>query len=67
MLTGEKVFKGETPPMVMMAHFKPLTLPRVWPEGVPPGVSNVLGNALANEPADRYATAGEMVEALARL
>jgi serine/threonine-protein kinase len=27
MLTGEKVFPGETPPAAMMAHFRPLTLP----------------------------------------
>jgi tRNA A-37 threonylcarbamoyl transferase component Bud32 len=65
MLTGEKVFKGETPPIVMMAHFKPLVLPKVWPEGVPAGVADVLSTALANKPADRYATAREMVEALA--
>ncbi|MFC1975036.1 protein kinase [Chloroflexota bacterium] len=67
MLTGEKVFKGETPPIVMMAHFKPLTLPQVWPKGVPAGVADVLSTALANKPADRYATAREMVETLASL
>jgi serine/threonine-protein kinase len=67
MLTGEKVFKGETPPAVMMAHFKPPILPKVWPESVPPGVTNVLKTALATRPADRYATAGEMVEALATI
>jgi serine/threonine-protein kinase len=67
MLTGEKVFKGETPPMVMMAHFKPLVLPQVWPKGMPSGVAGVLSTALANKPGDRYVTAGEMVEALASL
>jgi len=67
MLTGEKVFKGETPPIVMMAHFKPLVLPQVWPQDIPTGVADVLSTALANKPADRYATAGEMVEALANL
>jgi hypothetical protein len=65
MLTGEKVFKGETPPAVMMAHFKPPILPKVWPEGVPSGVTDVLKTTLATRPADRYTTAGEMVEALA--
>jgi serine/threonine protein kinase len=67
MLTGTKIFKGETPPAVMMAHFKPLELPEKWPEGVPPGVAEVLRTALAQEPADRYTTAGNMVEALTAL
>ena len=38
MLIGEKVFPGETPPAVMMAHFRALTLPKSWPEGVPSGL-----------------------------
>jgi tRNA A-37 threonylcarbamoyl transferase component Bud32 len=67
MLTGEKVFKGETPPQVMMAHFSPLALPKVWPEGVPSGVADVLGTALANKPTARYPTAGEMAKGLAKL
>jgi tRNA A-37 threonylcarbamoyl transferase component Bud32/cytoskeletal protein CcmA (bactofilin family) len=67
LLTGEKVFKGETPPQVMMAHFSPLELPKVWPEGVPSGVADVLETALASQPADRYATAGEMAKQLATL
>jgi serine/threonine-protein kinase len=67
LLTGEKVFPGETPPSVMMAHFSPLALPKAWPEGVPIGVANVLKTALAKEPDDRYQAAGIMVEALNRL
>ncbi len=67
MLTGEKLFPGETPPAAMMAHFRPLTLPNTWPAGVPSGVSNVLATALAKKPGDRYATAGEMVGVLTRL
>jgi LuxR family maltose regulon positive regulatory protein len=67
MLIGEKVFKGETPPAVMMAHFRPLVLPNSWPEGVPSDVAGVLTTALAKEPAGRYATAGEMAEALTAL
>jgi hypothetical protein len=67
MLTGEKVFKGETPPAVMMAHFKPLELPNLWPAGVPPGVAQVLRKALANDPADRHATATEIAEELVKL
>jgi len=67
MLTGEKVFKGETPPAVMMAHFKPLALPQVWPAGVPAGVGGVLTTALANRPANRYPTAEKMAAALQAL
>ncbi len=64
MLTGQKLFPGNTPPAVMMAHFKALSLPQGWPEGVPPGVAAVLATALAQRPADRYASASEMVQAL---
>ena len=67
MLTGDKVFQGETPPTVMMSHFSPLALPAAWPEGVPAGVTDVLETALAKQPADRYEAAGEMAGALAGL
>ena len=60
MLTGEKVFKGDTPPAVMMAHFRPVELPRVWPDDVPANVARVLNTALAQRPAERYATVTEM-------
>ncbi len=67
MLTGVKLFKGETPPAVMMAHFKPLELPKSWPDDVPPAVANVLHKALATEPADRHASGREFVEAMRNL
>jgi len=67
MITGEKVFKGETPPAVMMDHFKPLVLPQRWPEGVPEGLSEVLKTALATQPAKRYANAAKLVNDLAAL
>jgi len=67
MITGEKVFKGETPPAVMMAHFKPLELPQRWPEGVPVGLSEVLKTALATQPAQRYANAAALVDDLVAL
>jgi serine/threonine protein kinase len=66
MLTGEKYFQGETPPAVMMAHFNPLTLPANWPAGVPSGVGEVLKRVLAKQPDERYASAGELAEALAQ-
>ena len=67
MITGEKVFKGETPPAVMLAHFKPLDLPAKWPAGVPAEVSTVLKTALANQPARRYRSAGKLAAALVAL
>ena len=66
-LTGEKLFKGESAPAVMTAHFNPLALPNRWPEGVPPSVIEVFQKALAKTPSDRYTTAGEMTAALTRL
>ena len=67
MLTGEKFFQGEAPPTVMRAHFSPLPLPKSWPAGVPVGVSEILRTALAKQPADRYTTARELVQALIHL
>jgi WD40 repeat protein/tRNA A-37 threonylcarbamoyl transferase component Bud32 len=67
MLTGEKLFRGDSPPAVMLAHFNRLTLPEPWPEGVPSGVADVLTTALAKQPDERYRTAGEMVQALTNL
>jgi len=67
MLVGQKLFPGETPPAVMMAHFKALTLPDAWPQGVPAGTAGVLKTALAQNPAHRYASAAELSQALAAL
>lgn len=66
-ITGEKIFKGDTPPAVMMAHFKPLRLPAQWPADVPPDVDQVLVRALAQDPNERYASALEMAQELADL
>jgi LuxR family maltose regulon positive regulatory protein len=67
MLLGEKLFPGDTPPAVMMSHFRPLALPAAWPDGVPPGVTALLTTALARNPAERYAGAGDMAAALTAL
>jgi len=47
-----------------MAHFQPFQVPETWPEGTPPGVADVLRRALAQNPSDRYASAGELLAAL---
>ncbi len=67
MVTGQVLFGGDSAPVVMMAHFSPPPLPQSWPDGVPPGLTDVLQTALAQQPDDRYATATEMVDALASL
>jgi serine/threonine-protein kinase len=67
MVTGEKLFRGASPPAVMMAHFSPLALPDTWPEGIPAGINEVLKAALARRPSDRYATVRELRQALTTL
>ncbi|MDM8519878.1 serine/threonine-protein kinase [Anaerolineales bacterium HSG6] len=67
MLTGNRAFDGESPPSVMMAHFKSPSLPELWPSGIPNDLNQVLIKALANQPTDRFNSAMEMVEMLAHL
>ena len=65
MVTGQVLFAGESPPEVMTKHV--LEGPQFavgWAEGLPEGVEAVLLKALAKEPSERYATAGEFVQAL---
>ena len=67
MLTGKRLFGGDSPPAVMRAHFKPLTLPETWPQALPAGVIGVLKRTLAQQPSHRYATAADLVAALTQL
>lgn len=67
MVTGQALFAGSSTPAVMRAHFRPRRLPETWPEGTPPGLSDVLLAALAQEPSGRYAAAGELSAVLAGL
>lgn len=64
LLTGEKIFAGETPVSVMRAHFQSLALPQNWPEDVPAGLNEILERALTQQPAERYASAVELAMAL---
>ncbi len=57
-LTGEILFKGESSPAVMRAHFRPPHFPGTWPQGVPQGIEGVLRRALAQAPDERIATPG---------
>lgn len=67
MLTGDVLFKGATPIQAMRAHDRGPQFPASWPEDVPPGITDVLGKALAREPAERYGSAGALWGALSDL
>jgi hypothetical protein len=67
MLTGELLFKGETPPAVMLTHFQPHKYPEQWPADTPPAIKDLLERALAREPADRYPSTGALATDLRAL
>ena len=62
MLTGQRPFEAETILATAMAHMN--QPPPPLPDTVPAGIRNVIGAALAKEPADRPATAAAMAQAL---
>jgi len=64
-LTGKVLFAGETPPAVMTRHvLKGAEMGEGWLSDGPEDARAVLLKALAKEPSERYATAGEFVQAL---
>jgi serine/threonine protein kinase len=64
MLTGEVLYVGKTPPVVMAKHFQPPPLPESWPEKVPVNITDVLCKALTQDQQERYAGLDEFVTAL---
>ncbi|HXV43844.1 MAG TPA: protein kinase [Anaerolineae bacterium] len=65
MATGRVPYQAETPMAVMIKHLNdPLPPPRRLNPALPEAVEQVILKALAKQPQDRYATAGEMVRAL---
>ncbi len=64
LLTGRRLFEGDSPPAVMMAHFTPLVLPEQWPPDVPVAMNNILAKAVAKQASDRYASAAALLTAL---
>ncbi|MFO7682747.1 MAG: protein kinase [Chloroflexota bacterium] len=65
MLTGELPFTADTPVAVLLQHMQeppPSVLVKV--PDLPVGFETVLLNGLAKNPSNRYATAGQMAEAL---
>lgn len=67
MVSGRPLFQAVTPPATMLLHFSEPRFPDEWPDGVPPGFADALRRGLAQDPADRYASASEMVQALTTL
>jgi hypothetical protein len=58
-------FEAETPIAVMIKHINdPLPPPRTLNRELPEAVEQVILKSLAKQPADRFATAAEMVQAL---
>ncbi|MBN1935128.1 MAG: protein kinase, partial [Anaerolineae bacterium] len=67
MLTGRVPFDAETPMAVVIKHItEPLPLPRMVNPTIPEAIELVILKALAKNPADRYASCGQMAEALKR-
>lgn len=64
MVAGQQLFAASTPPATMALHFRELQLPQNWPDGVPPGLGDLLRRALAQNPAQRLQTAGALTDAL---
>jgi len=65
MLTGRFPYQGETPLRVMMAHAtEPVPDVRLIRPDLPEAVAEVVKRAMAKNPDDRYASAGELAEAL---
>lgn len=60
MLTGRKLFEGETTSKIMHSHFSPVILP----ETIPVGLRAILKKALAFEPGDRFSSIDEFRRAI---
>ncbi|MCB0197106.1 MAG: serine/threonine protein kinase [Anaerolineae bacterium] len=67
MLSGEKLFRGETSAAVMMSHFSPPRFPDVWPQDTPPGLSDVIKRAITRAARERYPSAKAFIQALTQL
>ncbi len=63
--TGRTPYTADTPMAVMIKHISdPLPLPSSINPEIPPAAERVILKALAKDPEDRFATAGDMAEAL---
>jgi len=68
LVTGRVPFSAETPLAVIFKHIQDaLPLPSMINPAIPESVEKIILKALAKNPADRYATAGEMTNALSKI
>lgn len=66
LLTGQPPFRGDVPLQIMIAHARePVVPPRQIVPSIPEDLEAVLLKCLAKEPAQRYADAAELEQALA--
>ncbi len=67
MVTGRVPYEAETPMATVLKHINdPLPLPRTVNPNVSEPIERVILKALAKDPADRYQSAGEMLQALVK-
>jgi len=67
-LAGHVPFTGESSTSIMMKHvMEPPPSVLAFRSDLPVGISDVLARALAKQPEDRFQSAGELAEALARV
>jgi ligand-binding sensor domain-containing protein/tRNA A-37 threonylcarbamoyl transferase component Bud32 len=67
MVTGQVPFAAETPLAVLLKHINdPLPLPRQIRQDLPEAVERVILKAMAKAPDDRFQSAQEMIDALAK-
>ncbi len=67
LLTGRVPFAAETPTAILLAHvMQTPMLPRQLNAAIPPAVESVVMRSLAKRPQDRFASAGELAQALAQ-
>ena len=67
LITGRKPYAADSPMALIQQHLQaPVPSPRRLKPELPAGVEPVVLKAMAKQPEDRYATAGELAEALRR-
>jgi serine/threonine protein kinase len=65
MTTGQVPYSAETPLAVVLKHINdPLPLPRRINPAIPEGVERIILTCLAKNPADRYQTGADLVQAI---
>lgn len=64
MLTGEVLFAGDTPPTVMLAHFREPQFAAAFADDVPPNLRSILQQTLARDVSQRFPSATVFLSAL---